>query len=141
MEQFGEFVTNHLLLFGALVLVLVMLLASLTEGVSAAAREVSPQAAVQLMNRDGAVVVDVRPQPDFRNGHIVGAINVPEASLAQENKALAPHRERPLLLYCATGMVSGRAGRALKKQGFSKLFALKGGVAAWQQENLPLSRD
>jgi rhodanese-related sulfurtransferase len=141
MEQFGEFVTNHLLLFGALVLVLVMLFANLAEGLNAAAREVSPQAAVLLMNRDGAVVVDVRSQADFKNGHIVGAINVPEASLAGENKALTPHRERPLLLYCATGMVSGRVGRVLKKQGFSKLFALKGGVAAWQQENLPLSRD
>lgn len=141
MEQFGEFVTNHPALFGALAVVLVMLVANLAQGLTAAVKEVSPQAAVQLMNRDGAVVVDVRSQADFKNGHIVGAVNVPEASISAEHKALAPHRERPLLLYCTAGMVSGRAGRTLKKQGFTRLFSLKGGMTAWQQENFPLSRD
>lgn len=141
MEQFGEFVTNHLMLFGALALITVMLIGNLADGFSGIGSELSPQQAIQLMNRDSAAVVDLRPAGDFKNGHIVGASNIPESSVKDDASKLEPYRERPLLLYCATGMVSARLVRTLKKQGFAKPFALKGGVAAWQQENFPLTRD
>lgn len=141
MEHFGEFVTNHWALFTAFAVITTMLIGNLAEGIGAPANQVSPQRAVQLINRDGAVVVDVRGVAEFSSGHIVGAINVPENTLAQGAKVLEKDRDKPLLLCCAAGMVSARAGRTLKKLGYRKLFALKGGIAAWQQENLPLTRD
>jgi len=141
MEQFGEFVTNHWLLFAALVVITVMLVSNLTSSIGAAGRQLNPSQAVRLINREGAVVLDVREAKEFGAGHIVSAINVPESKLTERLKEIDHYRDQPVLLCCGTGMVAGRAGGALKKHGFSKLFALKGGIAAWQQENLPLTRE
>jgi len=141
MEQFGEFVTNHWMLFTALALVVLLLVNDLAGGIGRAVKEVSPQQAVQLMNRDGAAVVDVRDPKDFQAGHIVGAINIPEATIRERLRELEAARDRPLLLYCSTGMVSGRAGSLLKKNGFGRLYSLRGGMAAWRQENFPVARD
>lgn len=141
MEQFGEFVTNHWILFTALALVVLLLVNDLAGGIGRAVKEVSPQQAVQLMNRDGAAVVDVRDPKDFQAGHIVGAINIPEATIRERLRELEAARDRPLLLYCSTGMVSGRAGSLLKKNGFGRLYSLRGGMAAWRQENFPVARD
>ncbi|MEZ5446209.1 MAG: rhodanese-like domain-containing protein [Gammaproteobacteria bacterium] len=141
MEQFGEFVTNHWILFTALALVLMLLVNDLAGGIGRAVKEVSPQQAVQLINRDGAAILDVREPKDFQAGHIVGAINIPEAKIPERLRELEPARERPLLLYCSTGMVSGRAGSLLKKNGFGRLYSLRGGISAWRQENFPVARD
>jgi rhodanese-related sulfurtransferase len=141
MEQLGEFVTNHWILFAALALVVMLLVNDLAGGIGRAVKEVSPQQAVQLMNRDGAAILDVRDPKDFQAGHIVGAINIPEAKIAERLRELEAARERPLLLYCSTGMVSGRAGSLLKKNGFGRLFSLRGGISAWRQENFPVARD
>jgi rhodanese-related sulfurtransferase len=141
MEQFGQFVTNHWVLFTALAVIMVMLINNLMGSIGAVGRAISSQRAVQLMNRDGAIVVDVREPKDFNAGHIVGAINLPEARIAERLKELEPHRNKPLLLCCATGMVAGRAGGVLKKHGYANLHVLKGGIAGWQQDNLPLTRE
>jgi rhodanese-related sulfurtransferase len=141
MEQLGEFVTNHWILFAALALVVMLLVNDLAGGIGRAVKEVSPQQAVQLMNRDGAAILDVRDPKDFQAGHIVGAINIPEAKIPERLRELEAARERPLLLYCSTGMVSGRAGSLLKKNGFGRLFSLRGGISAWRQENFPVARD
>lgn len=141
MEQLGEFVTNHWILFAALALVVMLLVNDLAGGIGRAVKEISPQQAVQLMNRDGAAILDVRDPKDFQAGHIVGAINIPEAKIAERLRELEAARERPLLLYCSTGMVSGRAGSLLKKNGFGRLYSLRGGISAWRQENFPVARD
>lgn len=141
MEQLGEFVTNHWILFAALALVVMLLVNDLAGGIGRAVKEVSPQQAVQLMNRDGAAILDVREPKDFQAGHIVGAINIPEAKIPERLRELEAARERPLLLYCSAGMVSGRAGSLLKKNGFGRLYSLRGGISAWRQENFPVARD
>jgi len=141
MEQLGEFVTNHWILFAALALVVMLLVNDLAGGIGRAVKEVSPQQAVQLMNRDGAAILDVRDPKDFQAGHIVGAINIPEAKIPERLRELEAAREKPLLLYCSTGMVSGRAGSLLKKSGFGRLYSLRGGISAWRQENFPVARD
>lgn len=141
MEQFGEFVTNHWILFTALAVILVLLVNELAGGIGRAVKEVSPQQAVHLMNREGAAILDVRDPADFQAGHIVGAINIPEGRISERLRELEAAREKPLLLYCGTGMVSGRAGLLLKKHGFGRLFSLRGGISAWQQENFPVARD
>jgi rhodanese-related sulfurtransferase len=141
MEQFGDFVTNHWVLFTALAVILVLLVNDLAGSFGKAVKEVSPQQAVQLMNREGAAIVDVREARDFDAGHIVGAINIPEARLRERLRELESARDKPLLLYCSTGMVSGRAGSVLKKSGYGRLFSLRGGIAAWRQENFPIARE
>jgi rhodanese-related sulfurtransferase len=101
---------------------------------------IAPAAAIQLINREKAVVVDVCEAGEFSQGHIVGSKNIPlgelEAKLAQavKNKAL------PLVLVCQTGARSGRAVAMAKKLGYEQAQSLAGGLKAWKAANLPVEK-
>lgn len=141
MEQVGEFVTNHWILVSALAVIVAMLASNIAASIGGAGRQLTPGQAVQIINRESAVVVDLRDAKQYGEGHIVSALNVSMTNLPERLKDLERHRERALLLYCAAGNEAGRAGGILKKHGFSRLYTLRGGLAAWRQDNLPLSRD
>ena len=111
-------------------------LASLLRGV----KGVGPAALTALINRDSALVVDLRPQADFEKGHIPGARNVQMSQFDPENKQLAPARALPVVLVCKAGQTSGDAARRLRKAGFERVFVLDGGIGAWQQADLPLAK-
>jgi rhodanese-related sulfurtransferase len=91
-----------------------------------------------LINRDDAQVFDVSAIADFDKGHIVGSKNVVLSQVGPENKLLAKAKEQPVVLVCRSGMQSADAAKKLVKAGFAKVFWLDGGVAAWQQADLPL---
>ena len=95
--------------------------------------------ATHLINREDALVVDVRDPGEYGAGHILGARNVPVARLG-ESGDLGKRKERPLILYCDSGDRSGKAAAALKKQGFTRVVNLSGGIGAWQQAGLPVER-
>jgi len=97
-----------------------------------------PADATLLINRERALVVDLRPLADFDKGHIPGSKNVLMSQFDPENKHLAPARALPVVLVCKTGMLASGAARRLKKAGFERVFVLDGGVAGWQQADLPL---
>ena len=100
----------------------------------------TPDAAVMLINREKAVVVDVCEAEEFAAGHIGNAKNIPlnqlEEKLAQQvkNKAL------PLILVCQTGARSGRAVAIAKKLGYDNTQNMAGGLKAWQIANLPVEK-
>jgi len=83
-------------------------------------------------------VVDVRHQDEFKVGHIVDAINIPLDNIENKMKTLEKYKTKPVILVCASGMRSLKAGQLLLKNGFNQVNNLKGGVAAWNQANLPL---
>lgn len=97
----------------------------------------SPHQVTQLMNRDEAVVVDLREGADFRAGHIVNSINLPYNRLIQDASELAAHKEKILVLVDKLGQHSGAAGRKLNKEGY-QVRRLSGGISEWQAQNLPL---
>lgn len=100
----------------------------------------TPGAAVQLINRDKAVVIDVREPAEYATGHLVGARNIPvgelEAKLANsvKNKAL------PLILVCRSGARSGAAMATAKKLGYAQAQSLAGGLNAWAAAKLPVEK-
>ncbi len=100
--------------------------------------QLSVSTATILMNRSDAFVVDVRDFSSYEKGHITQAINIPIVDLNKGNGKLDAHKERPILLVCATGTQALAAANTLKKQGFQALSILKGGMNAWLQENLPI---
>jgi rhodanese-related sulfurtransferase len=100
---------------------------------------IGPQDAVRLMNQ-GALVLDVRAREPYAAGHIGEARHVPLKELSTSADTLKKYREKPILTYCDNGNEGGAAARELRKLGFLKAFTLRGGLAAWQQENLPLVR-
>jgi rhodanese-related sulfurtransferase len=100
----------------------------------------APQDAIRLMNQ-GATVLDLRPQQDYAAGHINGARHFDPGQIARASDALKRYKERPLIIYCDRGSVAAAAVRVLARQGFTKVFNLRGGLAAWRAENLPLARE
>jgi len=140
MQHWHEFVMNHLVLFAALLAVVVAITVNLAGDLFTAAKFLSPAEAVRLINRDEPVIIDLRESGDFADGHLDSALNVPLSKLAERMSELERHRDKNVLLCCANGNSYGGAGNQLKKSGFSKLFALRGGITAWRQDNLPLVR-
>lgn len=97
--------------------------------------------AVQLINRQDAVIVDVREIGEFKSGHIPHARNLPVDQIQGRLKELEKFRNRPILLTCATGNRSSTAGTTLQKAGFAQVFCLAGGMGAWQQAGMPVEKE
>jgi rhodanese-related sulfurtransferase len=95
--------------------------------------------AVRLIN-DGSKVIDLRAADIFATGHIVDAQNIPEKDLLENPDKLKKHKKSTLLV-CDTGNRSAETAASLRKEGIENVFSMKGGLAAWQQENLPVVRD
>ncbi len=93
-----------------------------------------------LINRENALVVDLRPIADFDKGHIPGSKNVQMSQFDPENKQLAPAKGLPVVLVCKTGATANDAAKRLKKAGFEKVYVLDGGIGGWQQADLPLAK-
>lgn len=97
--------------------------------------------ATQLINREDALVVDVREPGEYGAGHILGAKNLPLSRLDAGGAELAAKRkDKPVIVYCETGNRSAKAAAALRNQGFAKVLNLWGGLAAWQQAGLPVEK-
>jgi len=98
---------------------------------------VAPNEAIRLVN-GGAVLVDLRSANQFKDGHISGAKNVPGDQLAADPKVLDRLAAKTLVLYCDNGATTAAALRTLARAGAKNAFSLRGGLAAWKQENLPV---
>jgi len=92
----------------------------------------------KLVNKKSAGLVDVRPKGEFESGTIAGAINIPLDEIEQRHDELLKIKELPIVLICAMGRNAGLAGEKLQKHGYLETHILKGGLATWQQEGLPL---
>ena len=101
-------------------------------------RRIGPAQLTALINRDDALLVDVRPAADFAKGHIAGSKNVQMAQFDPENKHLAPAKALPVVLVCKLGQTATDAAKRLRKAGFTNVSILEGGVQAWQGADLPM---
>ena len=96
--------------------------------------------ATQLMNRDDALVVDLRPAEEFAKGHILGARSIPLSELGRRAVELDKHKAKPVILHCGDGNRAGGGVALLRKSGFANVVNLSGGYAAWQQAGLPVEK-
>lgn len=119
---------------GLTVAIIVNEVVRLTSGI----RQIGPAELTALVNRDNALVIDLRAPADFAKGHIAGARNVQMAQFDPENKVLAPAKALPIVLVCYVGQTAGLAARRLRKAGFTNVSVLEGGIRAWQAADLPL---
>ena len=90
-----------------------------------------------MINKKDAFVLDIRDGSDFKNGHLVGAVNIPYANLANRLGELEPQKNRPIILVCKTGQTVSMAGKMLREKGFDAV-RMKGGMMEWNNQNLPL---
>ena len=103
-------------------------------------QEVGPAEAVTLINRRDAVVLDVRDAAEYKSGHITNARNVPESELDTRQKELEKVKAKPIIVSCGRGNRSAAIAAKLRKLGFAEVVSLRGGIAAWQQANMPLEK-
>ena len=115
-----------------------MLLWPMIQG--AAATGLGPAAAVQLINREKGVVIDVCEPSEYAAGHVGGSKNVPLADLESKLGAAVKNKGLPLILVCQTGARSGRAVAIAKKLGYQNAQNLSGGLAGWRAANLPVEK-
>lgn len=103
-------------------------------------KEVSPMQAVQLINRSDAMVLDVRDASEFAAGHIPNARHIPVTELEKRIKEIEKLKARPIVVSCRTGSRSVAACGVLRKNGFTDVVSLKGGILAWQQASMPIEK-
>ena len=109
-------------------------LATLLGGV----RRIGPAQLTGLINRDNALVVDLRSPGEFEKGHIAGSKNVQPSQVDPEHKQLAAAKALPVVLVCRVGQTASGAAKRLRKAGFAQVSVLEGGIQAWQGADLPL---
>jgi rhodanese-related sulfurtransferase len=135
MAQFVEFIGNHLILAS---LWLMTAGAIVFYHQRTGSKGVSPQGAVMMINRQDAVVVDIRDKKDFETGHIVDAIHIPLSNLKQRAVELKKHKTTPVIVVCKLGQHAGEAAKILTEEGHVEVVKLSGGMSEWKAQSLPL---
>ena len=103
-------------------------------------QEIGTLDATRLMNQGGVLVLDVRDEKEFAAGHLPKARHIPARELAGRVSEIAKFKAKPVIVTCKGGAHAGGAARLLKQQGFTTVYQLRGGLAAWQQASLPLEK-
>lgn len=136
-----QFLTENVLLLGLALGSAAMLLWPMVKRSVGGAASLTPNDAVLLINRANAVVLDVRDDAEFATGHIPEARHIPLTQLDARIGEIRRFKDKPVLVHCQSGTHSGKACDILRKQEFSKVHNLQGGLAAWIQAKLPVVKD
>src|SRR5690348_11084666 len=139
MDRLLEYISHHPYLSGLLVLAAIMTAVYEWNANKQAYMAISPQDAIRLMNQN-ALVLDLRPADAFAAGHLAGARNLPPDQILKAGETLKKYKEKPVVVYDESGSLGISAARQLAAQGFTKAVNLRGGLAAWRTENLPLQK-
>ena len=139
MEKLPEFIANHLFLVSLFVAISSLLFWNIFFSAMGAS-QIVPAEVTRLINHEDAELLDIRSAKDFEKGHIINAFNIDMATLGDREKELDKYKDKTIVICCAQGPESIRVARSLKMKGFEKLYSLKGGISAWQNANLPLTK-
>jgi len=139
MDRVLDFASHHPWLATATVVLAALVAIYEMRMRSEGLRSVSPQELIRLMNQ-GAVVLDLRPAEQYQAGHLNGARQMSGEQIMSAGDTLKKHKEKTVVVYDDSGNLGAAAVRQLSAQGFSRVFALRGGLSAWRADNLPLSR-
>jgi rhodanese-related sulfurtransferase len=140
LTQIPEFAANHPFLVIAFLVLLALVIFNETKIATQRFASLTPAGAVQMMNQDEVVVLDVREASETAGGKIARALQIPFSALKTRIGELDKHKSKPVLVYCKTGARAGSACRELQKAGFDKVYSLNGGLLAWQEAHLPISK-
>lgn len=130
-----EFLTQQWILVAALLAVGIMLFMHETRK---SGTSLSPQQAINVVNAQDGVFVDLRDTADFRSGHIVEAMHVPSAKLLNNTGLLEKYRNKPIVLVCKMGQSSGAVGKKLNAEGYENVNIMTGGMMEWKNLQLPV---
>ncbi len=136
MERIIEFILNHPLNVASFLAMVALLIfyESKQRG-----KALSPNELVKEINNNNALIIDLRPNHAFRNGHILSAMNVPYEKIKELPQLVKKYSDRSIVLVCANGRHSTNAQSMMKKEGITAA-RLTGGLLEWQAANMPLTK-
>ena len=140
MPQFIEFMINRWDLFLALSIILALMFGGGVLRRIRGYKDIEPKEAVLMLCHDSAVIVDVREENEFKEGHVLNAIHIPLGKLAGRIGELDSYKSHEVIVNCRSGHRSASACARLRKEGFEKVYNLKGGIMAWSNAELPIHK-
>jgi len=140
MDRLVEYIGHHPYLAGLALLAVVLVIGYELRARQTSFAAIGPQDVIRLMNQN-ALLLDLRPAEAFAAGHLAGARNLPSHEILNAGETLKKYKEKPVVVYDESGSLGAAAARQLSAQGFTKAVNLRGGIAAWRTENLPVSKD
>jgi len=135
-----EFVTRNWPIALVFVISGALLLWPLAQGRLAPARDIGTLDATRLLNKENALVLDVREPGEVAGGRLPNATHIPLSQLKDRAGELAKHVARPVIVYCDRGVRGGAAVAALTRLGFTHVQSLRGGFRAWKDAGLPIAK-
>ncbi|WP_018691557.1 rhodanese-like domain-containing protein [Algicola sagamiensis] len=141
MEQFIEFLGRHPFLTTAWVGLFLALVYSYVKSAMSPVKGVNPQELSLMVNREDAILVDIRPDKDYQKSHIANAEHVSlEKIMKNDFGKLESKKQAPIIVICAAGVSASQAAGKMVKAGFEKVHILSGGMNAWTNANLPVTK-
>ncbi|MCH9697175.1 MAG: rhodanese-like domain-containing protein [Gammaproteobacteria bacterium] len=139
-DRISEFVLNHWILSAGFAVVVALIFQEFWESLTRKYKRISTAGAINLINNDEPVILDVRETFEHAKGHIQDSINIPAPKLDKQIQELEKYKSSPLIVVCQTGTRSASSCKKLHKLGFSKINHLAGGIQAWEDHKLPIMR-
>jgi len=133
-QQLTQFIANHWVLFTAFAIIIFLISMNELTGQLFSTKQLSTTSAIELINHQNAIVIDLREKKLFDLGHVLNSISLPDADPSR----LKRHNDDNVILICADGVLSAKLITQLHQQGLKNMVSLNGGINAWKAANLPL---
>ncbi|MEX0447490.1 rhodanese-like domain-containing protein [Xenorhabdus sp. SGI246] len=141
LQEIMQFISRNTVLSLVWIALLVAVIVLTVKSVFSKSKDITRAQVIHLINKEDAIVVDLRSRDDFRRGHIIGSVNLTPSEIKENNLGeLEKHKKQPVIIVSANGLESKTPAENLVKAGFEQVYTLKEGIAGWTGENLPLSR-
>jgi rhodanese-related sulfurtransferase len=140
MQEYIEFAGRHSMLFIALAAVIALIIMTELKRAIKGYKEVLPSEAVRLINKEDAMVLDVREANELEQGSIIDSKHIALSALPEKLDSLSSNKDQPILVFCKTGNRTTQACKLLLKNSYSNVFGLKGGITAWVNDQFPITK-
>lgn len=141
MEHYIEFATNNIVLVVIWVGLFAALIYSFIAPALSKVKRLDNHEATMLINKQDALVVDIRPEKEFKKGHILDSVQLKAEQVRESNfTSLEKYKERPIIVVCAMGNQASGVANKMLKSNFNQVNVLSGGISAWQGAGLPVSK-
>ncbi len=142
LDQILEFSTNHPILVPSFFALIGLILFTEFRNFTQKFSTVGPSAAISIINHDNAVLLDVREVSEVSSGSMLNdALHIPLSTISKRLSELDKYKDQSVLVYCRSGNRSGSVCRTLSGRGFEKVYNLAGGIMAWEDAHLPVSKN
>ena len=137
-SDYADFIADNLFLVALFLILLTAIIITEAKKLTKKYKDLTPAQAVQLLNRDNALMIDVREVSELSGDGIRDAKHMSFSTLASRFSELLKAKDKPLIAFCMNGIKAPKACHLLCKQGFTKVYCLKGGIMAWKDANMPV---